>query len=119
MLKNMFVLLGVMGLTACAGSATGNGDGAVTFMKAGEIAGTAGLEVAAKKCASLEGTKEWQACVAHYDGLYTKSNGSIKRSYVISPDAPKPTGQIEKCEVKATLDSKTGTWSYSSCESPK
>jgi hypothetical protein len=113
--KNLFVLLGVVGLTACAGV----GDSAVTFMKTGEVAGTAGLNVAAKKCASLEGAREWQECVAHYDGLYTMSNGTIKRSYAISSDAPKPTGQIEKCDIKATLDSKTGTWSYSSCESPK
>ena len=104
-----------MGLTACAGV----GDGAVAFEKTGEVAGTAGLDVAAKKCAPLEGTREWQACVAHYDGLYTKSNGVIKRSYSLSADAPKPTGQVEKCSIKATWDRKTGTWSYSSCESPK
>lgn len=112
MFRNLFVLVGVMSLTACAGV----GGSPVTFTKTGEVAGTAGLEVAAKQCAPLEGSSEWQACVAHYDGLYTKSNGTIKRSYAISADAPRPTGKIEKCEIKATLDSKTGTWRYSSCE---
>ena len=115
MFKKLFVLVAVMGLTACAGV----GGSAVTFTRTGEVAGTAGLDVAAKQCAPLEGTRDWQACVAHYDGLYTKSNGTIKRSYATSPDAPRPTGQIVKCEIKATLDSKTGTWSYSSCESSK
>lgn len=113
--KNLCVLIGVLGLTACAGV----GDSAATFTKTGEVAGTAGLEVAAKNCAQLEGTRDWQACVAHYDGLYFKSDGAIKRGYELSENSPKPTGQIEKCEMKATLDSKTGTWRYSSCESPK
>ena len=112
MFKKLFVLIAAMGLAACA-----NVDGgSITFVKTGEVAGTAGLEVASSKCASQEGTKEWQACVAHYDGLYTKSNGVIKRGYALSADAPKPTGNIEKCEIKATLNSKTGVWSYSSCE---
>lgn len=123
MLKNTFVLLGVLGLSACSNmmpSFEGGGSSRpITFSKTGEVAGTAGLQVAAEKCAHLEGTKDWQACVAHYDGLYTKSNGTIKRSYVPSSDAPRHTGQIEQCEITATLDSHTGTWSYSSCESPR
>lgn len=112
MLKELFVLIGVLGLSACAG----NSGSTATYVKTGEIAGTAGLDVAANKCASQEGTKEWQACVAHYDGLYTKSNGAIKRSYTLSAEAPKPVGKVEKCEVKATFNSKAGTWSYTSCE---
>src|SRR5271169_1262399 len=110
MRKNLFVLIAVMGLTSCKGVGS-----TVTFVRTGEIAGTAGLDVAAKKCAPLEGTREWQTCVSHYDGLYTKRNGIIMRSYTLSADAPVPTGQIEKCHLKATLDSKAGTWSYSSC----
>lgn len=115
MFRNLFVLVGLAGLTACAGS----GGGAATFTKTGEIAGTAGLEVAAKKCAPLEGSKEWQACVAHYDGLYFKSDGVIKRGYELSANSPKPTGKIETCDIKATWDSKSATWSYSSCEAHK
>ena len=113
MFRKMLMFVGVVGLTACSAS------GPVTFEKKGEVAGTAGLEVAAKKCASLEGSREWQTCVAHYDGLYTKSNGVIKRSYVPSVDAPKPSGQVEPCSIKAIWDSKSGAWSYSSCESAK
>ena len=112
MLKNLFGIIGLIGLTACAGVH----GGATTLERTGEVAGTAGLNVAAKKCASLEGTREWQTCVAHYDGLYIKRNGTIVRSYNLSGDAPVQTGQIEKCNVKATLDSKTGTWSYSGCQ---
>jgi len=115
MLKNLFVLICAMGLTACAG----DGNVAFTFVKTGEVAGTAGLEVASSKCAALEGSREWQACVAHYDGLYTRSNGTIKRSYALSTDAPEPTGQIEKCSIKETFNSKTGAWSYSGCEPHK
>ena len=100
-----------MALTAC----TGVGDKSASFTKTGEIAGTAGLQVAAKKCASLEGTKDWQACVAHYDGLYTKRNGTIVRSYNLSADAPVQTGKIETCSIKATFDSQAGAWNYSSC----
>lgn len=113
MFKNVLILAGVVGLSACASN------GGVAFEKKGEVAGTAGLEVAAKKCAALEGSREWQSCVAHYDGLYTKSNGVIKRSYVPSTDAPKPSGQVETCHIKAVWDSRTATWSYSSCESGK
>ena len=115
MFKNLFVLMSIAGLTAC----TGVGDGSITFAKTGEVAGSAGLDIATKKCAPLEGTRDWQICVAHYDGLYTKSNGIIKRSYERSADASKPTGQVEKCNITATWDSKAATWSYSSCESHK
>ena len=111
MLKKLIILLGLLGLTACAGSGS-----QISYLKTGEIAGTAGLAVAADKCAPLEGSKEWQSCVAHYDGLYTKNNGVIKRSYTPSGDAPKAVGRIEKCEIKAALNSNTGTWSYTSCE---
>lgn len=114
-MKKIFVLVCMAGLSACAGV----GGSGVVFEKRGEVAGSAGLEVAAKKCAALEGGREWQTCVAHYDGLYTKSNGVIKRSYVQSVDAPKPSGQIESCSVKAVWDNKAATWSYSSCEAAK
>ena len=111
MFRKVFVLVGVVALSACASSDK------VSFVKKGEVPGSAGLEVAAKKCAPLEGSREWQTCVAHYDGLYTKSDGVIKRSYVPSVDAPTPTGQVETCSIKAVWDSRTATWSYSGCES--
>jgi hypothetical protein len=114
MLKRIFILAAVMSLSACG--TVGFGDSTVSFVKKGEVAGTAGLEVAASKCASLEGTKGWQTCVAHYDGLYTKSNGVIKRNYERSADAPKPTGHQEQCVLKTSWNMKTGSWSYSSCE---
>ena len=99
-------------LSAC----TGTGGSAVAFEKSGEIPGTAGLEIAAKECAALEGSREWQACVAHYDGLYTKCNGTIERNYTRSADAPRPSGRIEHCKIKAVWNRSSGTWSYSSCE---
>jgi hypothetical protein len=114
MLKRIFILAAAMSISAC--STVGLGDNTVSFVKKGEVAGTAGLEVAARKCASLEGTKGWQTCVAHYDGLYTKSNGVIKRNYERASDAPKPTGHLEQCVLKTSLNLKTGSWSYSSCE---
>ena len=114
MLKNFLIFAAAMSLSACG--TIGFGDHTVSFVKRGEVAGTAGLEVAASKCASLEGTKGWQTCVAHYDGLYTKSNGVIKRNYERSADAPKPTGHQEQCVLKTSLNTKTGSWSYSSCE---
>ena len=113
MLRKALILVCTAGLAACASG------GEVAFEKKGEIAGSAGLEVAAKKCAALEGSREWQTCVAHYDGLYTKSNGVIKRSYVQSADAPKPSGQVEHCNIKAVWDNRTATWSYSGCEAGK
>ena len=113
MFRHLFMLFCTMGLTLYAG--VSDGAETITIEKTGEVAGTAGLDVAVKKCAPLEGTREWQTCVAHYDGLYTKRDGIILRSYKLSADAPVPTGQIEKCHIKATFDKKTGTWNYSSC----
>lgn len=114
MLKKLLIFSVAMALTACG--SIGYNENTVSFVKKGEVAGTAGLVVAASKCASLEGTREWQTCVAHYDGLYTKSNGVIIRGYERSVDAPDPTGHLEQCIIKSTLNIKTGMWSYSSCE---
>lgn len=111
MFRQLLMIFGVMGLAVYAGPSAAE----VSFNKTGEVAGTAGLKVAVKKCAELEGSREWQTCVAHYDGLYTKSDGVIKRSYQLSPDAPVATGKVEKCNIKATFDKKTETWNYSSC----
>lgn len=115
MFKNVSILAVAIALTGCAGA----GEKGLVYEKTGEVAGTGGLEVAAQKCAQLEGTRDWQACVAHYDGLYTKSNGAIKRSYVQSSEAPKPTGQVEKCTIRAVWNSSTSSWSYSGCEAGK
>lgn len=114
MFKNLFILFSVIGLAACAGT-KGN---VTSYEKVGEIAGTGGLDIAAKRCAQYEGTQEWQTCVAHHDGLYTKSGGVIKRSYGLSEDAPKPTGKVEKCNMAATWDSVAEVMTYSSCERP-
>ena len=55
------------------------------------MAGTGGLDIAARKCADKVGTGEWQSCVAHHDGLYTlNKNGSVSRNYVRAEKAPKP-----------------------------
>jgi len=115
MLRNPIMLLATLGLSACAAT----GGSSASYERTGEVPGTAGLEVAAKQCAALEGTKDWQGCVAHYDGLYTKKNGVIKRSYAQSADAPRPSGQVEKCTIKATWDNRTGAWSYTGCEAGK
>lgn len=117
MIKKLFILAAMPVLAACAGINIGPSK-PVTFEKTGEVAGTAGLGIAAKKCAPHEGTPEWQMCVAHYDGLYTKSGSAIKRSYVLSEDAPKQTGRIEKCSVTATWDGVAEVMTYSSCERP-
>lgn len=117
MIRKPFMLASMLALAACAGIDIGPVK-QVTFEKTGEVAGTAGLGVAAKKCAQYEGTPEWQTCVAHYDGLYTKSGGAIKRSYGLSEDAPKQTGRVEKCTMTATWDSVSEVMTYSSCERP-
>jgi hypothetical protein len=114
MLKTFFIFAAAISLSACG--TVGFGDNTVSFVKKGEVAGTAGLDIAASKCASLEGTKGWQTCVAHYDGLYTKSNGIIKRNYQRTSDAPQPTGHLEQCVLKTSWNMKTGSWNYSSCE---
>jgi hypothetical protein len=114
MLKRFLILTAAISLAACG--SVGFGGNTVSFVKKGEVAGTAGLEVAANKCASLEGTKGWQTCVAHYDGLYTKSNGAIKRNYQRASDAAQPTGHLEQCILKTSWNMRTKSWSYSSCE---
>lgn len=55
------------------------------------VAGSGGLDVAARECAPFLGQPSWQACVAHHDGLYTpNTDGSISRNYVRDHLAPKP-----------------------------
>ncbi len=55
------------------------------------VAGTGGLDVAAKECASHLGQPSWQSCVAHHDGLYTPNkDGTISRNYIRADTAPKP-----------------------------
>lgn len=55
------------------------------------IAGSGGLEVAAKECAPFLGQPSWQACVAHHDGLYTpNADGSISRGYIRNEFVSKP-----------------------------
>lgn len=61
------------------------------------MAGTGGLEVAARKCADKVGTGEWQSCIAHHDGLYSLNrDGSVSRNYVRDEKAPQPRdGEVE------------------------
>lgn len=77
----MVLVFGLMGSVYAASGPT----------KYVEVAGSGGLNVAAKECALFLGQASWQACVAHHDGLYTPSaDGTISRNYARSESAPIP-----------------------------
>lgn len=87
MKKALLVVLAVVsivGLSSSANAASGPTKHVV-------VAGSGGLDVAAKECSPLLGQSSWQACVAHHDGLYTpNADGSISRNYIRVDDAPAP-----------------------------
>jgi len=88
MKKALFVvvlaLVSILGLSGSAYAASGPTKHVV-------VAGSGGLDVAAKECAPLLGQPSWQACVAHHDGLYEPASaGSINRNFVRDELATKP-----------------------------
>lgn len=77
-------LVSILGLSGSAYAASGPTKHVV-------VAGSGGLDTAAKECAPYLGQPSWQACVAHHDGLYTpNADGSISRNYLRDTLAPKP-----------------------------
>ncbi|TAN36523.1 hypothetical protein EPN27_00680 [Patescibacteria group bacterium] len=98
MKKSLFVVaLAFVAIIGSSGSAYAAGP-----TKHVVVAGSGGLDVAAKECAPHLGQPSWQACVAHHDGLYTpNADGSISRNYIRVDDAPAPNadGPIT-CEAK-------------------
>lgn len=84
------------------------------------MAGTGGLDVAARKCADKVGTDAWQACVAHHDGLYTLNrDGSVSRNYVRAEKAPKPHDAGEVVCTAGGFVNKNGQIVYEVPENPK
>lgn len=119
-LKFVVVTITVLSLSACSGlpNMGSSGGSGISFNQSGTRAGTMSVEDADKYCSDqgLDGKPEYQTCMAHARGLYSRNaDGSARENYVreVQDPAPATGGRVVTCTKRATYQN--GAWKYSSC----